>query len=999
MPRLLRLPLLALLLAATVTASPPAPPGPAAWDVQLRYRISAFGSERVKQYRQMLAAFKATGFVRTDDTRDEDEPDLPRATRMKGTVPAGGVARLLGERHVRSLLLVPRGAKLPGKGEYVRVDMELASGYLPETQRALHRQTAGVLARIARFVEGVGYDNRGFTRLLGSVPVEDLPRLPETVLLELKPATPSGELGKMVGFVEVQAPTRRGAPLLAGSVPVDALGLVPVDLALPAPRGEDQQRDVFRRAARGLLKTVGFLETPGYDSKGYTRIVGRVAIDRLGAFLDYARDFLGHPDLPHVVRSSQPIRLVEARPDLPVPVGRPAEPKVPAAQLKFDPALRAFLAGKKATAGAQLEVILGYTPRPTDRSWIGTLESAGAVVEGRLGPLVTVYGVPRTLAPKLAALDSVVAVRLPRVAQRAQVGPRGDVPARWEPVQASGLARLHALGLRGQGTRIAIISDDFKGWQTLRGRKEGKSLLPDPVLVDLTAERSPDLQPDPYPSEELDVALGHGTRCAQTLLRAAPEAELTLVRVDAAAPYMLEIVARAISGERARSVALDARYREVHHDRRSLEERKTNLLEERRTVGANFEEREREEKELFARAEKEDLTPEQVEKLPGFKALPAPAKARLLYDVRQRLFDRDQARLIGREARLLKLVAALQRLKGVRIVASGLVWVDGHPVDGSSALSRYFDDRPFRAALWFQAAGDSRGQAWAGLFHDRDGNGVMEFADPKSRLPAGSWTPELNFLAWQAAGERPAPAIPAGTRLRLTLQWREAHDPLPLRVGDDVYREPLARLRLIVVRQLDPDGKTRPADDLAVVAQTAGPPQRLNQMLNSSTWEQAIELTVPADGRYGVFVEGRLPASTQAPGEAQIPATKKIGEVRPRLFVNTLEGAGRAVWADFTTRTAALGMPADAQSVLTVGAADARNQPRPATPLGTPYNLLLLKKPDVLAYDEGGGTDEAACFAAGFVGSSWSSRGTLFKALEQMGIRPGMVLRVPERRR
>jgi hypothetical protein len=974
----------------------PAPPGPAVWDVQLRYRISAFGSERVKQYREMLAAFKAAGFVRdAADTGDEDEPDAPRVMRMRGTVPASGVARLAGQRYVRALLLSPKGATMPAKGERVRVDLELPSGYLPQAQRDRHRQTAAVLTRLAGFIEGVGYDHRGYTRLLGSVPVENVPRLPETVIVELKPATPVAELAKMIGFVEVSS-ARRDPARLVGSVPVDGQGYVPVDLALPTAREEDSQRNVFRRAARGLIKTVGFIEAPGYDSRGYRRLVGKVPVDRLGALLEYVRDFLGGNELPQVVRSLQPVRLVEARPDLPVPVGRPAPVKVPAARQKFDTALQSLLTGKKAATPAQLEVILGHTPRPTDRSWIAPLESTGAVVEGRLGPLVTVYGVPRNVAGKLAALENVVAVRVPRLAQRALPGPRGDVPARWQPVQASGLARLHALGLRGQGTRGAIVSDDFKGWQTLRGRMEGKSRLPDPVLVDLTAERSPDLVPDPYPSSDLDVALGHGTRCALTLLRAAPEAELTLIRVDAAAPYMLEVAARAISGDRARSLALDKRYQEIQHDRRSLEERKTELLEERRVIAANFEERERAEKDLFARAEKDNLTPEQVQKLPGFKELPATAKARLLHDVRQRLFDRDQENLVQREKRLLRLVDDLARLKGVRIVASGLVWVDGHPVDGSSALSRYFDDRPFKAALWFQAAGDSRGQAWAGLFHDRDGNGVLEFADPKLRLPAGSWTAQQNYLSWLPADGKPTPVIPAGTRLRLTLQWREAHDSLPLRVGEDVYREPLARFRLVVVRQLDPAGKTQPADDLAVVAESAGPPQRLNQTLNSATWEHAIELTVTTPGRYGVFIEGRLPDSIQARGEAQIPATRKVGEVRPRLFVNTLEGAGRAVWGDFATQTAALGMPADARQVVTVGAADASNRPRPATPTGPPYNLLLLKKPDVLAYDEGGGTDEATCFAAGFVASSWGSRGTLFKALEQLCVRPGAVLRVPE---
>jgi hypothetical protein len=59
--------------------------------------------------------------------------------------------------------------------------------------------------------------------------------------------------------------------------------------------------------------------------------------------------------------------------------------------------------------------------------------------------------------------------------------------------------------------------------------------------------------------------------------------------------------------------------------------------------------------------------------------------------------------------RWYRLMGALQGLRGAQVVASPLAWHEGHPVDGSGALSRYFDDRPFKAALWFQAAGDTRG--------------------------------------------------------------------------------------------------------------------------------------------------------------------------------------------------------------------------------------------------------------------------------------------------
>src|SRR5262249_38044511 len=213
--------------------------------------------------------------------------------------------------------------------------------------------------------------------------------------------------------------------------------------------------------------------------------------------------------------------------------------------------------------------------------------------------------------------------------------------------------------------------------------------------------------------------------------------------------------------------------------------------------------------------------------------------------------------------------------------------------------------------------------------------------------------PELNFLGWVPATGKAETALPAGARLRLTLQWREAHDPLPLREGEDVYREPLTKLNLVVVYQPDPEGKTRPADDREGVTGSVGTPVRLTQTLNSATWEHVGELRVARPGRYGVFIEGKLAEGIHAPGEAALPAARKTGEVRPRLFVQTLAGDGRAVWADFKTAAAALGMPADARAVIAVAAADENDRLRPSSAGGPPLGLALAAKPDVLAYDEG----------------------------------------------
>ena len=442
------------------------------------------------------------------------------------------------------------------------------------------------------------------------------------------------------------------------------------------------------------------------------------------------------------------------------------------------------------------------------------------------------------------------------------------------------------------------------------------------------------------------------------------EAQLTLIRIDADSPHMVQTIARAINGESARTVSLENRVRELEEDRGHLDIRRDELLEERRRV------------------------------LDDFRVDPEPVKARKAYMEKQAAYDRDEKDLKERRQRDFDLTRAIRGLKGIRVVASTLVWTEGYPVDGSSALSRYFDDAPFRCALWFQAAGDTAGQAWTGIFRDDDGNGIMDFTDANSPLRAGAWTRELNFLGWATAG-KVEPNLPAGTRLRLTLQWREAHDPIPLLQGDDVYREPLAKLKLVLVHQPDPDGKSRPADDLEVVAQTVGLPQRLDKTLHAATWESVIDVQLPKPGRYAVFIEGRLPESIHPPGEVHLPGKMKFGELRLRLFVHTIDGAGRAVWSDHTTKAAALGMPADASCVIAVGAADAEDGVRPTSASGSASNLTLAVKPNVYAYDEGEGTAQAASFAAGLAASSWNSRGTLFGVLEGLRVRPGSVLRVP----
>jgi hypothetical protein len=826
--------------------------------VLIRYQIAAFRNERITQYNDMVAYFDTLGFKRDPDDITEGEADNPDHVRIRGTIPSRSVPKLLLERHVRAVLLVPEGAKLPDKDARVRVDLTLRTDLAPQKQRDLAAQTAVVLAGLG-FQPAAGYDQRGYTRLLGSIPTGTL----ELLLEDLRSLPPAKTAGA-----------------------------------------------VFR-----AFPTV--------------------------------------------------IRIVQARPDLPLPAVPRPDPKIAPGQERLSPDLRDLLADEaRAAAPTRMEVLLSYTPLPDERDWLRTLSATGVVVEGRIGSLATVRGAPKPHAIPLARLPIVVGVRLPRSAQPSRTPGREDRNETWKPLEASGLACLQALNKRGQGMRVAVVAADFTGWESLKGRTEGKYRLPDPLMVDFTRERNRDLQPDPFPKPEKG-GQGPGTLAARALLKAAPEADVTLLRVDPAAPYMLELIARAINGEPYRTIGLDDRASELQSDANLLDARRDDLLEERRVALSDL----REDEE--------------------------PRKRREAYFKRQAEFDRDDRAYRDRVARYTEHLRAVRALKGIRVVANSLVWGDGYPVDGSSPLSRRLDDRPIRGALWFQAAGDTRGQAWSGPFRDADSNGILEFVPFDQRLPRDRWTPELNFLAWESVPGGPVGDAPAGARVRITLQWREAHDPIPLRVGEDVYRTPLAFFRIVLFHQIDPQGKKQPADDLEMVAKSAGIPQRLNQTPFGATYEQTVELKLPRPGRYAVQIEGKLPASVFAPGENRLPINRQMGEVKPRLFVQTLEGAGRAVWVDFVTEVGSLGMPADARQVVTVGAADRAGRPEEFSAAGPPLELALLVKPDVLAYDDNQGTAQATAFAAGLLATAHTAGVPLSTFRETLRLRPGDLLRIP----
>jgi hypothetical protein len=800
---------------------------------------------------------------------------------------------------------------------------------------------------------------------------------------------------------------------------------------------------------RVLLHALGFVESTGYDHRGYTgrpftRLVGTLPATLVSPFPPGAADkdvdpetLLSPPllgdlrdqpsgwlsariareDLPMPLRLAPPVRVIEVLPDADPPQEPPPPPARAADFLyKISPDLWA-LAGPKDQQGrlVRMEIILAYTPEAGEGPWRDLL-IAGApslMIEGRTGPIVT--GLARAgQAQGLAELGIVSTVRLAHPA-RVTVDPALKVEGdNARALSQTGLERLHKATFRGRKVRVAVIDSDFTGYEELV--KAGR--LPATTrYVDVTAERSYDLLPD-LPEEE-PKGPGHGARCALAVVLAAPEAELTLIRIDPAAPHMLQAVASYITGAAVRSEYLDLRNGELVSEAAALRLRRQQLLAERKRILENFE-------------DEADFDREY--------GLLGAAGAWLFSDrrwhfLRMEELERDVREHGVREQRFLKLTRALQELRGTEIVSNSLVWEDGYAVGGGSPLSRWFDELPHPCFLWFQSAGNTQGQSWAGVFRDEDGNGVMEFVRPGAKLPPGRWTPELSFLGWQPYAGAASPELPAGAKVRLTLQWREPHDPtLFFRPGEpDLYRNPLADLRLVILRQRDPAGKALPADAFEVVARVQGLPQRLDNQPNASTYEHVVEFTVPKGGRYAVRVERALPSrwrllidpqsrreavglvdrltptGIRPLGTPTLPDLERNWELRPRLFVSAVDDklakTGRPVFADFPTDMGTVGMPADARALLAVGAAGFDDRPEPASAKGPPAHLDYFICPQVLAYDRldlgvdppgvAFGTSLATPFAAGTAASLHSAGLTYPQLLRQLRLRPGTVFTSP----
>jgi len=523
---------------------------------------------------------------------------------------------------------------------------------------------------------------------------------------------------------------------------------------------------------------------------------------------------------------------------------------------------------------------------------------------------------------------------------------------------------------------VAVIDGDFRGFEKFKG----KGLPADTQYVDFTAERNSTITPDAFPGDP--PAIGQGTQFAQALALAAPDAKMTLIRVDPSCPYQVVEAARLIRGDPYRSDSLVMRDEELTVEKARIRTRREDLRLERQAVLDDFRQDEELDREIVDR--------------------------RKAYFKKLAELEADERAYQQKLERFIKTIEDERALKGIQVVACSLVWKDGYPLGGASALSGFFNDAPF-PALWFEPAGNQRQQVWAGPYRDVDGNGVMEYGPLGTPLRSDRWTRELNFLAWQPFTKEKTLDIPAKANIRISIQWQEVHDPEFAQHGDDVYREPLARLGLVVLRQRDPAGAHLPADDLELVARSEGLPLRIQNLPESATYKQVVEFTVPVAGRYALRVEGQVHRGTRPPGAPALPGIERNWELQPRIYAEVVDEssrlAGRPILFDYFTDLGTMGVPSDARGLITVGAANASGSPEEFSSPGPPMYLELLMKPDVLAFGQfnvgsGGGpvafgSGLANAFAAGQAAVLLSGHVPSDKVEDLFHSQNGKLLRLP----
>ncbi len=852
---------------------------------------------------------------------------------------------------------------------------------------AFRNERVAQFSQMTGFFNKVGFDqdegpedeaeNSDYTRMTGTIPSANARLLllePHVRRLLLRPAGMKLPVGN--------APVRVQIEIVESAVMEPGRYVYPTktlrSYEQEAGPALARRQAVYQRTL-ATLKELGFQEAVAYDRRAFTRLVGKMPAGNVPELL---RDVIvpglpGRPSWQWYWRPKQALpMLVTEIMDLPLP---PDDLKSPPPAEEAKP--------------RRLEVMLAKDPGRDDRTWVASLTPAvgASFLEGRTGAIVTVRVPPGedwlATRKKLEALPAVVWARPPISGQRPATPALLDSP---EAIRASGLLKLHALNRRGQGVRIAIVDGDFRGWDEVFAKSWWQ--LPRVRLIDLTTARNADLLPDPPPP---GPGLGHGTQIALAASKAAPDAELLLVRVDPEAPYHLATAVHAIAREPVEMPGMNRRLLALDAARPTFEVRRDELRKKWEAFRDELSRRGIPSDDL-------DADPNPVTRKQG-------KEYKLLLEREGEDIKKSEREFQAVESRFVKYSAELRRLSTVQVGVCGLVWQRGYPVDGGGFLARLFDDLPQHGVSWVVPAGDVRSQTWAGVYRDADRDEIMEFHPVQNPLKAGEphpapWDLSLNFLNWQSSDGKQTFELPANTRLRVSIQWREAHDS-SLTEAD--YRRPLAALRLVLLRQLDPSGKTQPADDFQQMARSPGQPQRLEATANSAVYEEMLEITIPENGRYALRVEmpslvdpfnRRKVAPTDSIRPVVAPtSSRQAWELRPRILLETPAGNGRVIFGSFVGTEGSIGTPGDARRVLTVGALDV-----PVSSTGPIPGMELFVKPTVVVAGVKGedalspGTSLATGFAAGWLACLSNTGIPPEKQCQQLRAWPGRALRATE---
>ena len=343
-------------------------------------------------------------------------------------------------------------------------------------------------------------------------------------------------------------------------------------------------------------------------------------------------------------------------------------------------------------------------------------------------------------------------------------------------------------------------------------------------------------------------------------------------------------------------------------------------------------------------------------------------------------------------------------LRGANVIVNTLVWESGYPLDALNEfagtlekLSTTLQPRTVKASsvvksplVWVQAASNAGAAVWGGPFVDANRDGLMEFVPHGSKLPADNWSPQLNFLGTRTPAGDVTPDLAKDAKLRIVVQWRE---PAALQSPDS--ETPQYALTLRMLRQLDPTGEKRSSDEMEEVARSVSVPNVIYRTPTFLVFEQMLEVTVPAAGRYALAIE------SAAGPEPLLPALRRDAEIYPRVAietVNTTAGDAKAVFRSFTNFTAGVGTPGDSFGAITVGT----DTPNAQTGGGT--GLLLRPKSDVLGPDAFafgpqayGGQGMATGFAGGAAAVLFQARAASPNVFFSAGVQPGKKLEIPAR--